>query len=69
MREYEIILPYHEPIIEVEDTPQQRGSSVDCGVAVLYIIRQYYEQVPITKEIGESELLEIRTEIVMTFLN
>lgn len=69
MREYDIILPCQEPIIEVGDTPQQRGSFVDCSIAVLYVIRQYFEHVPITKEIGESELPEMRSNIIKTLLN
>lgn len=69
MREYSIVLPCHEPIIVVEDTPQQRGSSVDCGVAVLYVIRQYFHQIPVTRDMGESELPEMRSDIVKTLLN
>lgn len=55
-------------IIEIEDTPQQRGT-VDCGVAVLYTIMKYFEQVPISRAIGEEELPEMRTEIVKAHLN
>lgn len=69
MRDYNILLPAQQPIIEVYDTPQQKGNTLDCGVAVMYVIRQYFEQVPITKAIGESELPAMRTEIVKTLLN
>lgn len=62
MRAYDIVLPCDDPIIEVEDTPHQSGNSVDCGVAVMYIVRQYFEQVPIIKEIGESELPKMRAK-------
>lgn len=56
-------------LIEVDDTPQQRGNFVHCGAAILYIMRQYLEHVPISKKIGESELPEMRTEIVKTLMN
>lgn len=69
MRAYDIIIPCNGQIIEVDDTPQQRGNSVDCGVAVLYIIWKYFEQIPITKAMGEEDLPEMRTEIIKTLLN
>lgn len=69
MRTYNILLPCDQPITVVEDTPQQRGNSVDCGVAVLYVMRQYFDQSPVSKKISEEELPEMRTEIVKSLLN
>lgn len=33
--QYDLLLPVHEPIMPVEDTPQQLSNSIDCGIAVL----------------------------------
>lgn len=55
-RQYGIPLPWDEPIIEDENAPQHNCTSVDCGVAVLYVILKYYEQQPVIKADAESEL-------------
>lgn len=68
-RQYGIPIPWDVPIIEDVNAPQQNRTSVDCGVAVLYIIKRYYEQESIIKELAETELTAMRTDIVETFLN
>lgn len=44
------------------------GNTIDCGVTVLYVMKQHYDQVPISKKPG-SELPKMRIEILKTLLN
>lgn len=62
------MLPIDEPIVPIEDTPQQMKASVDCGVAVLYIIKQHYHQCPISRKEGERVLGKMRTHVVTKVL-
>lgn len=68
MRHYDMLLPCEEPIVEIHNTPQQRNTSVNCGVAILYLIRQHFHQAPISKEAGEQALPNMRAEIISTLL-
>lgn len=65
---YELILPVHEPLVPIEDTPQQSKTSSDCGVAVMYIIKQHFQQLPISRKEGESMMSKMRTHIVTKVL-
>lgn len=53
-RQYQIPLPWDEPIIVDENAPQQAPTSVDCGVAVLCVISRYYEQETVVKLVGDN---------------
>lgn len=56
-------------LIEVQGSPQQKNAAVDCGVVVLLIIKKYFEQKRIIREVAERELIDMRTDIVETLLN
>lgn len=68
-QKYDLLLPIDKPIVPNENTPQQLKTSVDCGVAVVYIINQHFQQVPISKKEGEKELSKLRTHIVSKLLS
>ncbi|KAG5565763.1 hypothetical protein RHGRI_001621 [Rhododendron griersonianum] len=57
-----------EPILTVQDCPQQEDSSLDCGVIVCYIIRQYYRNEEIAPILRKAACQKIRSEIVKAFL-
>lgn len=46
------------------NSPQQEHDSLDCGVAVCYVIRQFYRQQPIDTKPAETEIRVMRTKIV-----
>lgn len=48
----------------VLDASQQDHVSVDCGIDVLYIIRQYFRRHQVVKKDFEMEIQSMRTEIV-----
>lgn len=50
------------------NSPQQEHGSLDCGVAVCYVIRQFYRQQPIDTKPAETEIRVMRTEIVETLV-
>ncbi|KAG5538895.1 hypothetical protein RHGRI_019441 [Rhododendron griersonianum] len=58
-----------EPIVTVQDCPQQEDSSLDCGVIVCYIIRQYYRNEEIVPILRKAACHKIRSEIVKAFLS
>lgn len=68
-REYNIPRPWDGHFVVDENAPQQKSASVDCGVAVLYVISKYFEQQPVVKKVAEDELDAMRTNIVETLLN
>ncbi|KAF7143205.1 hypothetical protein RHSIM_Rhsim05G0009200 [Rhododendron simsii] len=58
-----------EPIVTVQDCPQQEDSSLDCGVIVCYIIQQYYRNEDIAPILRKTACHKIRSEIVKAFLS
>ncbi|KAG5530982.1 hypothetical protein RHGRI_025809 [Rhododendron griersonianum] len=56
-----------EPIVTVQDCPQQEDSSLDCGVIVCYIIRYRNEEIaPILRK---AACQKIQSKIVKAFLS
>ncbi|KAG5515137.1 hypothetical protein RHGRI_036245 [Rhododendron griersonianum] len=58
-----------EPIVTVQDCPQQEDSSLDCGVIVSYIIRQYYRSEEIEPTLRKAACHKMRSEIIKAFLS
>ncbi|XP_012854423.1 PREDICTED: uncharacterized protein LOC105973928 [Erythranthe guttata] len=48
-------IPLDATLEEVEDSPQQEYDIEDCGIFVLYIIRQYFRQQPVDKLDAEKK--------------
>ncbi|KAG5564092.1 hypothetical protein RHGRI_000314 [Rhododendron griersonianum] len=58
-----------EPIVTVQDCPQQEDSSLNCGVIVSYIIRQYYRSEEIEPTLRKAACHKMRSEIIKAFLS
>lgn len=58
-----------EEIEQVVDSPQQAPGSLDCGVIVCYIIRQYFRNEEVGSKLPKSECRRMRADILHTFLN
>ncbi|XP_012835073.1 PREDICTED: uncharacterized protein LOC105955822 [Erythranthe guttata] len=61
-------IPIGQPL-KVELSPQQKAGSTDCGVIVLYIIREYFLQMPLEVKEAEEGVAEMRKDIVVHLLN
>lgn len=65
-------LPYGEgePLLKTElNAPQQDHGTVDCGIFVMYIIRQYFRQQSIKNQEARKEINKsMRAEIVETLI-
>lgn len=62
-------LPYDEEIILIEDAPQQECGSVDCGVVVLYIIKQFFTNEPVLKKVAERDMKKHASQYGCHFLH
>lgn len=69
MKHHKFSFPYEEEITPVHDAPQQEPGSLDCGLFVLYIIRQYFKQQQVVKDIADVEVKNMRTEVVQAILH
>ncbi|KAL7116798.1 hypothetical protein ACP275_03G028200 [Erythranthe tilingii] len=67
-RYHKLDLPYDEKVVLMNNVPQQKSDSVNCGVVVCYIVRQYFENKIITKAQGVKDIPNMRKEIVETLL-
>ncbi|KAH7834305.1 hypothetical protein Vadar_014715 [Vaccinium darrowii] len=56
-------------IEQVLDCPQQAPGSLDCGVIVYYIIRQYFRNEEVRSKLPKAECRRMRAEIVHTFVS
>ncbi|GMQ10992.1 hypothetical protein CsSME_00053783 [Camellia sinensis var. sinensis] len=56
-------------LVSVKDSPQQRPTSVDCGIIVCYIMRQIIRDEPIANSMEGDEINNFRASIVHQFLN
>ncbi|GMP94245.1 hypothetical protein CsSME_00043771 [Camellia sinensis var. sinensis] len=56
-------------LVSVKDSPQQRPTSVDCGIIVCYIMCQIIRDEPIANSMEEDEINNFRASIVHQFLN
>ncbi|KAM7528153.1 hypothetical protein LguiB_031563 [Lonicera macranthoides] len=52
-----------------EICPQQEATSVDCGIVVLYDMKQLAFGVPIKKKFRKGMMHQMQAEIIETFLN
>ncbi|KAJ8633213.1 hypothetical protein MRB53_026549 [Persea americana] len=61
--------PYGATLLSVEDAPQQKMSSVDCGVIVCYLMKQITHKQVIALKLLQSVVDSLRAKIVSRFLN
>ncbi|KAH7846480.1 hypothetical protein Vadar_014472 [Vaccinium darrowii] len=57
-----------DKITKVKNSPQQSADSLDCGVLVCYIIRQYVKNEQVEESISKEQCNDLRAEILNTFL-
>lgn len=55
--------------IQQEEAPQQVAGSLDCGVIVCYIIRQYFRNGTVETKLPKLECRKLRAEIIHDFIN
>ncbi|KAH7865659.1 hypothetical protein Vadar_009442 [Vaccinium darrowii] len=55
-------------ITKVKNSPQQSVDSLDCGVLVCYIIRQYVKNEQVEESISKEQCDNLRAEMLTTFL-
>ncbi|KAH7842967.1 hypothetical protein Vadar_011162 [Vaccinium darrowii] len=55
--------------IQQEEAPQQVAGSLDCGVIVCYIIRQYFRNEIVETKLPKLECRKLRAEIIHAFIN
>ncbi|KAF7121289.1 hypothetical protein RHSIM_Rhsim13G0177800 [Rhododendron simsii] len=58
-----------KPIQLMEDIPQQGHSTLDCGIVVCYVIRQYFRNEPISSQLPEGGCQKMRSDILHAFLS
>lgn len=56
-------------MVYYDHAPQQYANSVDCGVVVLYIIREFFRHKLILRSEAEDGVRIMRTEIVEALVN
>ncbi|KAJ8639527.1 hypothetical protein MRB53_016221 [Persea americana] len=61
--------PYGAPLLSVEDAPQQKMGSVDCGVIICYLMKQITQKQVIASKLPQSIVDSLRAEIVSKFMN
>ncbi|XP_012833980.1 PREDICTED: uncharacterized protein LOC105954836 [Erythranthe guttata] len=56
-------------LVSVLTSPQQKPDSVDCGMFVLYIARQFCRQQPLDIKDAQNGICALRSDFVHQFLN